>query len=146
MLSKVMVYSLAVHCAVRAAPPNGMVAGTIADNVRLGFPAASDGLVADALARAGGADLDPARPVGDDGEGLSAGERRRVATARALLRIDPGGADLLLLDEPTAGLDADAEATLLRGLRRLGVAAVVVSHRPAVVAEADRVVGIGGAA
>lgn len=124
----------------------GMVAGTIADNVRLGFPAASDGLVADALARAGGADLDPARPVGDDGEGLSAGERRRVATARALLRIDPGGADLLLLDEPTAGLDADAEATLLRGLRALGVTAIVVSHRAAVLAEADRVVGIGGAA
>ena len=123
----------------------GMITGTIADNVRLGYPAASDALVADALARAGGADLDPGRSVGDDGEGLSAGERRRVATARALLRIDPGGADLLLLDEPTAGLDADAEATLLRGLRALGVAAVVVSHRPAVIAEADRVVQIGGA-
>lgn len=123
----------------------GMISGTIADNVRLGYPDADDALVVDALARAGGRELDPSRPVGDDGEGLSAGERRRVATARALVRIDPGGADLLLLDEPTAGLDADAEATLLRGLRGLGVAAVVVSHRAAVIAEADRVVAIGGA-
>ena len=123
----------------------GMLSGTIADNVRLGCPDAPDALVADALARAGGADLDPARSVGDEGEGLSAGERRRVATARALLRIDPGGADLLLLDEPTAGLDADAEATLLGGLRALGVTAVVVSHRAAVLAAADRVVHIGDA-
>ncbi|MDO5533403.1 MAG: thiol reductant ABC exporter subunit CydD [Propionibacteriaceae bacterium] len=121
----------------------GMLAGTIADNVRLGAPQASDAAVADALARAGAPGLDPARPVGDDGEGLSAGERRRVATARALVRID-AGADVLLLDEPTAGLDADAEETLLRSIRATGVAAVVVSHRAAVLAAADRVVTIGG--
>lgn len=123
----------------------GMVTGTIADNVRLGDPAAPDDAVQDALARAGAPDVDPTRPVGDDGEGLSAGERRRVATARALLRID-AGAHLLLLDEPTAGLDADAEASLLRSLRGTGVAAIVVSHRAAVLAEADRVIVIGGVA
>ncbi|MFT3876072.1 MAG: ATP-binding cassette domain-containing protein [Propioniciclava sp.] len=122
----------------------GMIAGTIADNVRLGDPSASDAAVAEALARAGASGMDASRSVGDDGEGLSAGERRRVATARALVRID-AGAQLLLLDEPTAGLDADAEATLLRSLRATGVAAVVVSHRPAVLAEADRIVTIGGA-
>ena len=123
----------------------GMIAGTIADNVRLGDPAATDAAVARALTRAGAPGMDAARGVGDDGEGLSAGERRRVATARALLRID-AGAGLLLLDEPTAGLDADAEAALLRSLRATGVTVVVVSHRPAVLAEADRVVMIGGAA
>ena len=117
----------------------GMIAGTVADNVRLGDPSASDAAVADALARAGASEIDPEHPVGDEAEGLSSGERRRVATARALLRVD-AGAQLLLLDEPTAGLDADAEATLLRSLRGRGVAAVVVSHRPAVIAEADRVV------
>ncbi|WP_347348657.1 thiol reductant ABC exporter subunit CydD [Nigerium sp.] len=121
----------------------GMVRGDIAANVRLGDPDARDDRVRDALDRAGGPDLDPARGVGDDGEGLSAGERRRVATARALLRIDAGGADVLVLDEPTAGLDADAEAALLAGVRALGVAAIVVSHRPAVIGAADQVVEIG---
>ena len=120
----------------------GMISGTIADNVALGDPGANDARISDALRRAGAPDLDAARPVGDDGEGLSAGERRRVATARALLRID-AGAQILLLDEPTAGLDATAEATLLRSLRGSGVTVVVVSHRPAVLAEADRVVPIG---
>ena len=120
----------------------GMLNGTIADNVRLGFPDATEPEVRHALDRAGAPDLDPDQPVGDEGTGLSAGERRRVATARALLRIDHGAA-LLLLDEPTAGLDADAEAVLLRSLRDSGVAAVVVSHRPAVLAEADRVVVVG---
>lgn len=120
----------------------GMLNGTIGDNVRLGFPGAADAEVRRALDGAGAPDLDPAQPVGDEGTGLSAGERRRVATARALLRIDHG-ATLLLLDEPTAGLDADAEAVLLRSLRGTGVAAIVVSHRPAVLAEADRVVVVG---
>ena len=123
----------------------GMITGTIADNVRLGDPTATDTAVLDALARAGAPDMDASRHVGDDGEGLSAGERRRVATARALVRID-AGATLLLLDEPTAGLDADAEASLLRSLRGTGVAAIVVSHRAAVLAEADRVIVIGGVA
>lgn len=123
----------------------GMITGTVADNVRLGDPHATDEAITDALTRAGAPDIDPSRHVGDDAEGLSSGERRRVATARALARID-AGARLLLLDEPTAGLDAEAEASLLRSLRGTGVAVVVVSHRPAVLAEADRVLLIGGQA
>ena len=47
---------------------------------------------------------------------------------------------MLLLDEPTAGLDADTELAVIDGLRDVGVAALVVSHRPAVLAAADRVV------
>lgn len=121
----------------------GMIAGTIADNARLGDPAAPAADVRRALDDAGAPELPLDQPVGDDGEGVSAGERRRIATARALLRLRRGGVDLLLLDEPTAGLDADAEAALLRGLRGTGVAAVVVSHRAAVIAEADAVVEVG---
>lgn len=118
----------------------GLVAGTIADNVRLGDPGATDDEVRSALRSAGGAALDPARPVGDEGEGLSAGERRRVAVARALVRTRRGGIEVLVLDEPTAGLDAETELALLQALEALAVTIVAVSHRPAVIARADRVV------
>lgn len=121
----------------------GLVAGTLADNVRLGTPGASDADVDWSLAAAGAAELPADRLVSGRGEGLSAGERRRVGLARALVRVRAGGAGWLMLDEPTAGLDADAEATVLAGLRDLGVGAVVVSHRPAVIAAADRVVRLG---
>jgi len=120
----------------------GLLSGTVADNVRLGYPHATDAAVADALRRAGARDLPADQSVGDDAEGVSAGERRRIAVARALLRVTLGRAKLLVLDEPTAGLDADTEAGLLHSLRELGVAALVVSHRHAVLAEADRVVRI----
>ena len=117
----------------------GMVNGTIADNVRLGTPDATDDAVRTALRLAGGESLDPDRGVGDDGEGLSAGERRRVAAARALLRVRRGDADLLVLDEPTAGLDGATESALLDAVADLGATTIAVSHRPAVIARADHV-------
>lgn len=123
----------------------GMIGGTIADNVRLGHPAASDDQVRAMLDAAGAANLAPDRTVGEEGEGLSVGERRRVGIARALARIELGGAKLLLLDEPTAGLDADTEAQVLLGVRQSGATALVVSHRAAVLAAVDRVVEIATA-
>ncbi|PIE21802.1 MAG: thiol reductant ABC exporter subunit CydD [Arachnia propionica] len=119
----------------------GMISGTVGDNVTLGHPAATDAQLTAAL-RDAGADFDLAKSVGDDGEGLSAGERRRVALARALLHIRHGHADLLLLDEPTAGLDADAEARVVRAVKDSGAGALIVSHRPSVLAAADRVVEV----
>ena len=121
----------------------GMINGTIADNVRLGAPDATGADVRHVLGLAGGASLDPARGVGDDGEGLSAGERRRVAVARAILRVTRGEAELLVLDEPTAGLDAATETALLDALVGLGVTILAVSHRQAVIARADRVLHLG---
>lgn len=120
----------------------GMVRGTIADNVRLGHPGASTAQVRSALDRVGGPLLAADRPVGDDGEGLSAGERRRVAMARALLRIELGGARLLVADEPTAGLDPATEAQAVETVRGTGAAALIVSHRPAVLAMADEVITV----
>ncbi len=120
----------------------GLVAGTVADNVRMADPRASDDEVREVLAAAGAPDLELGHTVGDEAEGLSAGEQRRVGIARALLRIRRG-ADVLVLDEPTAGLDADSEAVVVESLRASGASALVVTHRPAVLAAADRVVRIG---
>ena len=119
----------------------GLIDGTVGDNVRLGHPTADAAAVAAALAEAG-ADFQADKHVGDDGEGLSAGERRRVALARALVRIRLGGARFLILDEPTAGLDADTEAHVIDTVRATGAGVLVVSHRPAVLAAADRVVEV----
>lgn len=123
-----------------------LLRGTVGSNVALGAPDAPRDRVRAALDRAGAPGLDLAQPVEAGTEGLSAGEIRRVALARALLRVQCGGASLLLVDEPTAGLDAGTELDAIAGLRGLGVSTVVVSHRPAVLAAADRVVTLDATA
>jgi thiol reductant ABC exporter CydD subunit len=148
-----------------------LFAGTIADNVLLGRPGSrldavgpdpvgldavgldkvhSDEVHYDevhrALEAAGLSDLVAALPeglgtiLGERGTGLSAGERQRVALARAFLRDAP----LLLLDEPTANLDGRTEAEVLQAVGRLagGRTVVMVAHRPALLALADRVVDL----
>jgi ATP-binding cassette subfamily C protein CydD len=113
----------------------------VADNLRLGDPVADVVEMRRALDAAGlGLALD--RTVGDGGDELSAGERRRLAMARALLRR----ADLVVLDEATAGLDAVSEASIVRAARAeadRGAAVLMVAHRPAALAGADRVVVLG---
>ncbi|MCL1838275.1 MAG: thiol reductant ABC exporter subunit CydD, partial [Propionibacteriaceae bacterium] len=118
----------------------GMISGTVADNLRLGYPKTTDSALRAALDEAGAPEITLDHLVETDGEGVSAGERRRIATARALLKVTLGRAKLLIMDEPTAGLDAESEAVLLAALRRLNVAALVISHRPSVLELADRVV------
>ncbi|GAB3746715.1 thiol reductant ABC exporter subunit CydD [Microlunatus parietis] len=121
-----------------------LISGTVADNVELGAPGAPPGRIRAALLRAGAQDIDPDRPLPAAGAELSAGELRRVALARALLKIDCGGARWLLLDEPTAGLDPDTELAAIAGVRELGVGGLVVSHRAAVLDAADRIVALAG--
>jgi ATP-binding cassette subfamily C protein CydCD len=77
-------------------------------------------------------------PVGSGGTGISAGQRQRVALARAFLRDAP----ILLLDEPTANLDAATEAEVVDAIRShaRGRTVLLVAHRPALLALADRVV------
>ncbi len=113
--------------------------GTVADNLRLASPDAADEEVAAALERAGLAELDPRTRLGEGGTGISSGQRRRVGVARALLR----GGDLMIFDEPTAGLDVKAEATVLAAIRSAaheqGRAVLLIAHRPAALRVADTV-------
>ena len=120
---------------------------TIRDVVRLGRPEATDAEVERALTDAGMAREVLALPegmntvVGEDGQGVSAGQRRRIALARALIR-QPA---ILLLDEPTAALDGESEAAVVDSLvraRDAGCTVIVVAHRPAVVDVADIVLHV----
>ncbi|HEU5475924.1 MAG TPA: thiol reductant ABC exporter subunit CydD [Actinophytocola sp.] len=117
-----------------------LVSGTVVGNIRLGRPDATTGQVV-AAAAAAGLDIPLDTSVGELGAGLSTGQQRRVALARALLLDRP----LLLLDEPTEGVDADTEAAIVDRLPGLlfGRTAVIVSHRPAVLGVCDRVVHLG---
>jgi thiol reductant ABC exporter CydD subunit len=121
-----------------------LFAGTIAENIRLGAPGASDEAVRRAARLAHAEQFIDALPagfatrLGDSGDGLSAGQRQRTALARAFLRDAP----VLVLDEPTSNLDGESEAAVLDAVRRVAVGRTVllVAHRPALLQLADRVV------
>jgi ATP-binding cassette subfamily C protein CydD len=127
----------------------GLLEGTIGSNVSLGAAHADRSLVERSLALAAAAELDQDAPVSVNGNGLSGGQADRVATARAIYRCLDRGCPVLVLDEPSASLDADTELALLAGLRSLatgGRTVLVASHRTAVLAAADSIIGVTEAA
>ena len=122
---------------------NTLLSGTIADNLRMVKPDASDDQLRAALEAAcawdfvsamdGGLDAS----VGEHGHGLSEGQAQRIAIARALLRDAP----VLLLDEATSALDVATERTILRNLaaRYPHKTCIVTTHRPTVISLCCRV-------
>ncbi|GBG58344.1 thiol reductant ABC exporter subunit CydD [Sporomusaceae bacterium FL31] len=118
--------------------------GTVADNIRLGQPHASQAAVEAAAREAGAHEFIIRLPegyqtmVGEGGQGLSGGEKRRLAIARAFLKDAP----MLILDEATAGLDAKNEYEIQLALERLMArrTVLIIAHRLTTVVEADRIV------
>jgi subfamily B ATP-binding cassette protein MsbA len=117
---------------------------TIAANIALGRPGATEAEIADAAEAAAAARFIAAMPegyatrVGVNGQRLSGGQRQRVALARAILR----NPRILLLDEATSALDAESEAAVQAALARLrqGRTTIVVAHRLSTVRDADLIV------
>ncbi|HEY0754714.1 MAG TPA: ABC transporter transmembrane domain-containing protein [Ktedonobacteraceae bacterium] len=118
--------------------------GTLAENISIGKPGATMQEVIDAALKAnihhvivndlGGYD----RMVREQGKDLSGGQRQRVAIARAILRDAP----ILILDEPTAALDVEAEAEVMRALDQLivGRTVIMISHRLSTLGNVDEII------
>ena len=117
--------------------------GTVTDNILAGRPDATEDEMVAAAVAADAHEFITALPegyhtrVGQRGRLLSGGQRQRVAIARAMIRDAP----VLILDEPTTGLDAKASARLLAPLRRLmtGRTTIVISHHLTTVTEVDQI-------
>lgn len=121
---------------------------SIAENIAFARPEAT---IEQVTAAASAAGLDPliarlpqglATRTGERGLALSAGERHRIAIARALLRQP----DVLILDEPTAALDEETERVVALGLRRAlpHATLIVITHKPALAEMADHVIRLEG--
>lgn len=121
-----------------------LLCGSIADNIRIGRPDASDAQVLQAAQQAGLDEVIARLPqglltlVGENGARLSGGERQRVAIARALIKESP----ILLVDEATAALDAENQFIIARALARLKGkrTLIVIAHQLSTIAMADQIV------
>ena len=120
---------------------NTVLAGTIAENLRLVNHQATDAQLIRALKDACAWEFVSAlplgihSPIGEGGKGFSEGQAQRIAIARALVRKAP----ILLLDEVTSALDLDTEQQVLKNLMSRGVTCLVATHRPSVLSLCSRV-------
>jgi ABC-type multidrug transport system fused ATPase/permease subunit len=118
--------------------------GTVRENIALGRPKATDEQIVAAARKAHIHDAIMALPDGyaahvrEGGKNFSGGQRQRLAIARAILRDAP----ILILDEPTASLDVEAEAEVMRALQTLvrGRTVLMISHRLSTLGNVDEIV------
>ncbi|HET8718032.1 MAG TPA: ABC transporter transmembrane domain-containing protein [Nocardioidaceae bacterium] len=123
-----------------------LLSGTVADNIGYGIPDATDHDIEQAARAANAHGFISELPegyrtrLGERGATLSGGQRQRLAIARAFIRRAP----ILILDEPTTGLDAESARTVVAALRDLmrGTTTIVISHDPSLVRCADRVLEV----
>ena len=132
------------HARVAWMPQNPtLFHGSIAENIRLARPGASDAQMREAARAACAADFIEALPqgyetiLGEHGQGLSGGQIRRIALARTILK----DADLVILDEPDASLDAETAGLIGEAIATLArdKAVLIIAHRLESVAAADRI-------
>jgi ABC-type multidrug transport system fused ATPase/permease subunit len=120
--------------------------GTVRENIAFGRPEATEEEIIAAAKLANADEFIVRMPdgydsaVGERGHTLSGGQRQRIGIARAFIRNSP----ILILDEPTAALDAESEELVIAGLERLmeGRTTIVIAHRLSTIRDADRIVVI----
>ena len=126
-----------------------LFAGTVRNNICRFLPGAEDADIIKAAQAAGAHELILRLPkgyeteLGEGGSVLSAGQRQRVGLARTLY----GDPKVIVLDEPNANLDAEGEAALaeaIKGLKERGATVIMVSHKPSVLAQADKLMMVRG--
>jgi subfamily B ATP-binding cassette protein MsbA len=121
-----------------------LFSGTIRDNILFGRPDATEEEVVEAAKLANAHEFIVAMPhgydspVGERGMTLSGGQRQRIGIARAIIRDNP----ILLLDEPTAALDAESELAVMDALKRLMAnrTVITIAHRLSTIREADKII------
>jgi ATP-binding cassette subfamily B protein len=126
----------------------GLFNRSIAENIRVGRPEATDAEVEEAARLAEAHEFIVRKPdgyqfvIGERGASLSGGERQRIAIARAILKNAP----ILILDEATSALDVETEARIKRALDRLraGRTTLIIAHRLSTVANADTILVLDG--
>lgn len=128
------------HCFTYVPQGNTVLAGTIAENLRLVNPHVTEAEMIAALEDACAWEfvkempLKLDSPIGEGGKGLSEGQAQRIAIARALVRNAP----VMLLDEVTSALDYATEQRVLERIMRRGVTCIVATHRPSVLSMCSR--------
>ena len=123
-----------------------LLRGTVRDNIAFGRPDATEDEIVEAAKLANAMSSSPAcrmgydSPVGDRGTTLSGGQRQRIGIARALIRDNP----ILILDEPTAALDAESEKLVVEAMERLmaGRTVITIAHRLSTLRNADKIIVI----